>query len=54
MKLELIMFILKYVNKFVDYLDSLAFKKIQKVRHDSYRERMERKTNAKVVTKGQI
>ena len=48
------MFILKYVNKFVDYLDSLAFKEIQKVWHDSYRERMERKTNAKVVTKGQI
>ena len=54
MKLEFIMFIRKYVNNFIKFLDMLAFREIQKVREKSYRERMERKTNVKVVTKGEI
>jgi len=54
MKLELIMFIIKYANKFVDYFDSLAFKEIQKTWNESYRERMERKTNVKIVTRGEL
>jgi hypothetical protein len=54
MKLEFITFIRKYANRFVEYLDSLATKEIQKIWHKEYRNRMERKTNAQIVTKGKI
>lgn len=54
MKLEIIMFIRKYADKFVNYLDTLAFVEMQKIWHKNYRKRMERKTNTVVVTKGNL
>lgn len=54
MKLEIIMFIRKYADKFINYLDSLAFVEMQKIWHKDYRNRMERKTNVQIVIKGEI
>ena len=54
MKYKFITFLRKYAWRFVIYLDELATDELLAMHHASYRERMERKTDAKIVTKGEL